>query len=194
MLSDADRAYLASPAASDLVRQSIDSPQNWTLRDGTQITGRLVDYMQGDMTIQRRRGRIYVNDRPLANLPEFYQLLIPKIVAHFENLPSVDRQSFEAWLARQRGQRRTFALEGVVLETDTGDEYSVPFFLFADDEQSLLRGGYDAWLAARQGNDFQSQDDESFRLRALAAAQGAIGKYSIRSGSCSCSCRRFRPD
>jgi SLA1 homology domain 1, SHD1 len=169
-LSEADRAYVGSPAATDLARQSIDGRQTWTLRDGTQISGRLVDYMQGDMTIRRRRGRIYVNDRPLANLPEFYQLLVPKIVAHFEKAPSGDRQSLEAWLARQPGQRRTFALEGVVLETDSGDEYSVPFFLFSDDEQSLLRSGYDAWLAARKGNDFGAQDDESFRLQALAAA------------------------
>lgn len=170
-LSEADRAYVASPAAADLVRQAIDSVQTWTLRDGTEITGRLVDYMQGDMTIRRRRGRIYVNDRPLANLPEFYQLLIPKIAAHFENLPGGDRPSLEAWLARQPGQRRTFALEGVVLETESGDEYSVPFFLFSDDEQSLLHSGYDAWLTTGKGRDFDAQDDESFRLQALAAAR-----------------------
>ena len=139
--------------------------------NGAKIVGRVVDFAQGDMSVQMRRGRVYVNDRPLENLPEFYQLLLPQIVAHFENMSFGDRQSFESWLVRQRGQRRTYSLEGIVLETENGDEYSVPFFLFADDDQTLLKSGYEGWAAARSGDDFGALDDRAFRLRSLAAAR-----------------------
>ena len=75
----------------------------------------------------------------LDNLPEFYQLLIPKIVAQLENLPRADRRSLESWLVRQRGEPRTFHLDGVVLETENGDEYGVPFVLFSDDDLKVLK-------------------------------------------------------
>jgi hypothetical protein len=170
-LSRQDREYLQSKEADELSRQSIEGLQTWTLRNRAKVVGRVVDYAQGDMTIQRRRGRIYVSDRPLANLPEFYQRLVPKIVAHFEDLPRGDHESLEAWLSRQRGQRRTFSLEGVLLETENGDEYTLPFFLFADDEQKLLKSGYEGWATARNGDDFGALDDLAFRLRSLAAAR-----------------------
>jgi hypothetical protein len=170
-LSSGDREYLKSNDADALARKSIEAMQTWTLRDGAKVVGRVVDYTQGDMTIQRRRGRIYVNDRPLGNLPEFYQLLVPKIVAHFENLQRGDRQSFETWLVRQRGQRRTFSLEGVVLELENGDEYAVPFFLFSDDDLRVLKPDYDEWLTARKGDDLDTLDERAFLLRSLAAAR-----------------------
>lgn len=170
-LSSQDREYLKSKDADELARKSIEGLQTWTLRDGAKIVGRMVDYAHGDMTIQRRRGRIYVNDRPLENLPVFYQLLVPKIVAHFENLRGADRQSLEAWLVRQRGQRRTFSLEGVVLELENGDEYAVPFFLFSDDDLKVLKSDYDEWLTAHNGDDFDALDDRAFLLRSLAAAR-----------------------
>jgi hypothetical protein len=170
-LSAADREYLKSKEAEEQSRRSIDGLQTWALEGGGKLVGRVVDFAQGELSIQRRRGRIYVNDRPLANLPEFYQQLLPKVVAHFENLPEGTRESLEAWLARQRGQRRTFALKGIVLETENGDEYSVPFFLFTDAEQKLLQSGYADWAAARSGADFTSQEERAFRLRSLAAAR-----------------------
>lgn len=170
-LSPQDREYLRSKEAEERSRGSLEGMQTWTLSGGGKLVGRIVDYAQGQLSIQRRRGRIYVNDRPLANLPEFYQLLLPRVVAHFENLPEGSRESLDRWIEQQRGQRRTFALEGVVLKTENGDEYSVPFFLFADDEQALLKSGYQDWLADRQGDNYAALDDRSFRLRSLAAAR-----------------------
>ncbi len=171
ILSSPDREYLTSKDADELARKSIEGRQTWTLRDGAKIVGRVVDYTHGTLALQRRRGRIYVNDRPLENLPEFYQLLVPKIVAHFENLRGADRRSLETWLVRQRGQRRTFELEGVVLELDNGDEYAVPFFLFADDDLKVLKLGYDEWLAVHNRNEFDAEDERAFLLRSLAAAR-----------------------
>lgn len=170
-LSAQDREYLQSQEAAGVSRQSLDRVQTWTLANDGKLVGRVVDFAQGQLVIQRRRGRVYVNDRPLENLPEFYQLLLPRVVAHFENLPEGNRASFDRWIVQQRGQRRTFTLEGIVLETESGDEYSVPFFLFADDDRALLKSGYRGWLDDRQGDNFAALDDRSFRLRVLAAAR-----------------------
>ncbi len=170
-LSDADREYLRSPEAQELARKSADSLQTWTLIDGKTIVGRIVDYTIRDVTIQRRRGRIYVNDRVFENLPELYQQLIPSFVAHFEELPRVDRRSFDAWLLRQRGQPRTFRLEGVVLETENGDEYALPFFLFSEDDLKVLMPGWDEWLVVHGTDGYDAQQDNAFLLQSLAAAR-----------------------
>jgi hypothetical protein len=170
-LAEKDREYLKSTEAGDVARKSTDELQTWKLRDGTELIGRVVDYAAVDMSIQRRRGRIYVNERVLDNLPEFYQQLIPKIVAHFENLQRADRRALESWLVRQRGQARSFHLEGVVFETQNGDEYAVPFFLLPDELLKVLNPGWDEWLEAHRGNDDNAREDHAFLLRSLAAAR-----------------------
>lgn len=172
-LSAQDLEYLKSKEADELARRSIDGLQTWTLQGGGKLVGRVVDFAQGNMTIQRRRGRILVNDRPLDDLPEFERLLVPKVVAHFEKLPDGNRETFDAWLARQRSQRETFSfpLEGVIFESENGYRYSVPFFLFTAEDQALLNSGYQEWIGARGGDDTDLSTDQLFRLRTLAAAR-----------------------
>lgn len=170
-LSDEDRKYLASDEAAKVASGWTDGQQTWTLRDGTKIVGRLVDYTSRDLTIQRRRRRIYVNDRAFDNLPEFYQQMAPAIVAHFEKLPRGDRRGLQNWLTQQGGQPRTFKVDGVILETENGDEYGVPFFLFSDEDQAVLKPGWEESLAARGGKNFAAQEDHAFWLQSLAAAR-----------------------
>jgi hypothetical protein len=170
-LSDKDREYLKSKEAGDLANRTTEDSQTWTLRDGTKLAGRVVDYASRDVTIQRRRGRVLVNDRWLENLPEFYQRLLPQVVDHFEKLDSADRRGLDAWVLRQRGQPRTFHLKGIVFETDSGDEYAVPFFLLSDRDQGLLGAGFDRWLASQHRDDYDQQDDLAFLLRLLAVAR-----------------------
>lgn len=167
-LSDADRQFLQSEEANSAMSAATGGMQTWMLTNGLKVVGRVVDYARRDVTLQRRRGNIYVNDRRFDNLPEIYQKMIPFIVAHFDRLNRPDREGLTAWLVRQRGEPRTFTVEGVVLELENGDEYGVPFFFFSDEDQQLLRPGWDEWLAAHE--DFQRQSDSAFRLQSLAAA------------------------
>ncbi len=170
-LSESDREYLASAEAREAEKAWTDGLQTWTLRDGAKIVGRLVDYVSRDVTIQRRRRRIYVNDRALDNLPEFYQQMVPAIVAHFDQLPRADRRSLQNWAARQGGRPRSFQVDGVILETENGDEYGVPFFLFADEDLAVIKPGWNEWLAASGGDDDDAQQDHAFLLQSLAAAR-----------------------
>lgn len=170
-LSAKDREFLKSPEGGRLAQNALGGEQTWNLRNGAKLVGRIVDYASRDITIQRRRGRIYVNDRVFDNLPDFYQQLLPQIVADSEGLQRPDRRALEAWLVRQRGEARTFHVDGVVLETPNGDEYAVPFGLFSEADLKLLKGRWNDWLAAQKGDDYASQGERAFLLRSLAAAR-----------------------
>lgn len=170
-LSEEDHKYLAASEARKAEDAWIDGPQTWTLRDGTKVAGRLVDYASRDVTVQRRRRRIYVNDRAFDNLPEFYQQVVPAIVAHFEKLPRGDRRALQAWAGRQGGLAKTFKVDGVILETENGDEYGIPFFLFSDEDLAVIKPGWDEWLAVSRGDNVQTKADQAFLIRSLAAAR-----------------------
>jgi hypothetical protein len=167
-LSDADRKFLATEDATTAMTSALGVDQTWTLANGLKVVGRVVGFARHDVTLQRRRRHIYVNDRRLDNLPEIYQRMVPYIVAHFDRLNQPDRAGLTAWLVRQRGQARTFTVEGVVFELENGDEYGVPFFFFSEEDQQLLKPGWEEWLAAH--DNFDRQSDMAFRLQSLAAA------------------------
>lgn len=166
-LSQSDRDFLKSEKASDITSKN-NELQTWTMANGLKMLGHVVDFARLDVTIQRRRGRVYVNDRPFGNLPEVYQMMLPRIVSFFEKINLEDKNGLDAWAVRQRGLPRKFTLEGVVLELENGDEYVVPFFLFSEEDQRLLKGGWERWLAAH--GDYDQQQDHSFQLQALVAA------------------------
>jgi hypothetical protein len=167
MLSHEDQEYLKSKEASEISRQLQDKMQTWTMRSGLKVRGRVVDYARRDLTLQRRRGKIYVNDRVFDNLPEVYRIMLPKIVAHFDNNQITSAKDLESWLVRQKGQPRTFTCEGVLLELENGDEYAVPFFFFSEEDLQALEPGWREWLAAHEPDE---REDRGFMLQSLAAA------------------------
>jgi hypothetical protein len=167
-LSKDDQTYLAKQEVAELTHPSTDGMQTWTMVSGFKAIGRVVSYGRKDVTIQRRHGQIYVNDRRFDNLPEIGQKMLPKIVSHFENTEINDKRELQAWVLKLRGEPRTYACEGVVLELENGDEYGVPFFLFSADDQKLLRPGWERWLAADK--DRAKQEHESFLLQSQAKA------------------------
>lgn len=167
-LSDDDVKYLESQEATDAVKSTADQKQTWHLRGGTTLVGRVVDYDRRELVIQRRRGKIYVNDRLFSNLPQPYQLMVPRLVGHFENQALDTPQSFEAWVLRQKGQPRSFTVEGVILELETGDEYPVPFLFFTDADRAVLEPGWERWKAANP--DSSAQETESLVLQHSAEA------------------------
>lgn len=168
-LSQADREFLKTKEAADARDGLSKRTQTWTMADGTRVVGKVVDFTRKDVTIQRRRGRIYVNDRAFDNLPAIYQAMLPRIVNHFDRINPVDKSGLETWAVRQRAQPRTFQLEGVVMEFEGGDEYAIPFFFFAPEDLALLQGGWNEWLDAH--DDFNRREQQSFLLQSLAAAR-----------------------
>ncbi len=168
-LSEKDQEFLAAEETRLASEQKMGRQQTWTTRGGLEILGNIVDYVAKDVTVQRRRGKIYVNDRSFENLPEVYKKIVPKVVSHFEDKPIDDEASLRSWLVHRKGRPATYQCEGVVVELASGDEYAIPFFLLSDKDLEVLRPGWDAWVAAQ--DDHQSQTNLSGELRALAAAR-----------------------
>ena len=167
-LSPADREYLNSPEAGEINRKNIRSAQVWTTSSGLKLSGRVVDYVRAEVTVQRRRGRMYVNDRVFDNLPEPYRKLLPEVIEYFDGVQIPDDRALQQWLLSLRGQPRTFLIEGVILEWENGDEYAIPFFAFSEQDRAWLKQGWAEWLAAQY--DQKERDDLAFRLEAYAAA------------------------
>jgi SLA1 homology domain 1, SHD1 len=170
-LSQADRDYLKGKEAGDAAKKVSGAIQTWTLRSGEKILGRVVGFARKSMTVQRRRGNIYVNDRLLENLPKIYQTMIPKIVAHDANLVRDDRQALEDWLVTQKGQPQAFTIEGPLFEFEGGDEYVIPFFFFSMGEQNLLKPGWDQWVAANNKKQYDQASTQEFLVQSLMAAR-----------------------
>lgn len=167
-LSKEDRAFLESKEARQIHAANIEQVQTWTTIRGLKVIGRVVDFARRDVTLQRRRGRIYVNDTVYRNLPDVYQTMLLKVVEHFESIEMPSKQALETWVRNLRGQPRTYKLEGVIFELENGDEYGVPFFLFSEQDQEVLRPGWESWL--KDVEDHEKRDDHAFRLQSLAAS------------------------
>lgn len=167
-LCDADREYCGGEEAAKAAAGVIEAPQTWHLKSGLKVPGRLVDYVRREVTMQRRRGKVYVNDRQFENLPDVYKKVAPKIVGYYEQNQVDDERKLTSWLVRRKGQPVTYTVDGVILELPSGDEYAVPFFLFSDEDLEVLRPGWEAWLAA--AGEYDTQQDRSFELQSLAAA------------------------
>lgn len=167
-LSEADRNFLKRQSANGEASGVMDAPQLWTLRSGLKAPGRLVDYTQRNVVIERKRGHVYVNGRRFENLPKIYQKVAPMVVAEFEGNQVSDGDSLERWLVHRKGQPVQYTVDGVVLEIESGDEYALPFFLFSEKDLQVLQPGWDAWLQAH--GDYDTQQDHSFQLQSLAAA------------------------
>ena len=193
-LSEEDREYLRSTEGVERSKKHLDEEQSWELIDGYKLIGTLVDYTRTKVTIQRRRGKIYVNDRLFDALPPVYQTIVIKTLGQFEQIADVDQDKFTRWVAQLHGRPRTFDVDGIVMELKDGNEYTIPFVLFNPRSLRLLRGGWEAWLSASESKDYNALNDESFHLQAQAAAiirnqqisqQIAVTQYNldlVRSG------------
>jgi hypothetical protein len=167
-LSEDDQEFLKSKEGAAEERARADRLQTWTFRGGFKASGRLVDYIRKDVTLARRRARVYVNDRPLDNVPEVYQVIARRIVTHFDGTPIETNHDIEKWLQKKNNQPQKFTCEGVILELENGDEYAIPFFMFSDTDQELLKPGWERWNQAKEDESLQAR--ERFLLEAQARA------------------------
>jgi hypothetical protein len=159
-LSQEDQDYLKSKEGADAAERAGKGQQVWTLKSGVKVSARVVEYGRRDVTIQRRRGSIFVNDRPFDNLNGIQQKVTCKIVSYFEKTKLEDKKDIEKWILAFKGEPKTYTCDGVMLELENGDEYGVPFFLFSDDDLKVMQPGWKQWLVAHQADEKAQADSE----------------------------------
>lgn len=165
-LSKSDREFVEREAQK--TENASGTTQIWELKSGVKLPGRLVGFDKHPVVIQRRLGKIYVNDRRFEKIPGVYRAIIPKIVEHFTGEQFTGNHDFEAWAKKQKGEPRTFECAGIMLELEDGDLYCAPFFLFTDEVVEMLKPGWERWLAAKE--DYEAKEKESFLAHAQAEA------------------------
>lgn len=149
-LCEEDREYLKSKEAIEIHNSNLDQTQTWAMTNGLKVVGKVVDYERDEVVIKQQAGVVVVNDKPFDDLPVIYQKILLRVIETVESTPMPNKKALENWVGTattfQDGQSKTFNLEGVVLELQDGSQYAVPFYLFAKQEQSLLKSGWDAWV------------------------------------------------
>jgi hypothetical protein len=166
-LSKADQEYLKSNEAADAATKSATGEQTWTMRNGLKVSARVVGYGRRDVTLQRRRSKVYVNDRVFDNLAGVQQKVVLRIVSHFENTSVETKEDLEEWILKLKGAPKTYTVDGVLLELENGDEYGVPFFLFSDEDLKVLEPGWQQWLAAHQAREQAAESRAAKEREAL---------------------------
>jgi hypothetical protein len=165
-LSPADQKYVQSAEAAEAVNNRGAKKQVWTMRNGLEVVGKVIDYVRKDVTFSMTRGKIYVNDQLFDNLTGVQQKVVPLVAAQFTERNITDKAGLFDWLKRRKGEPLTFTVEGVQMEMENGDLYAVPFFLFSDQALAVLKPGWDEWAA--KNASFEQQQETELRLQTAA--------------------------
>ena len=161
-LCEDDQKFLAEQAKNK--RQD-----KLVLKNGLELTADVVEYGRREVTLKRSFGRLYVNDTLFKNLPEVYRRMIPNIVTHFEGKTFNNDRELATWVGQQEGEKKSYTLDGVMLELENGDRYGVPFFFFSDSDQQRLKPGFSKWSDAVKEERYR--EDLSLEMKARYEAQ-----------------------
>jgi hypothetical protein len=95
-LSKEDQQYLNENRFVESDRAA-EGLHDWNLSNGLKVRARVVGYGRRELVLQRRSGKLLVNDRRFENLPEIYQRMIPKIVGHINKSKIDSPESLQRW-------------------------------------------------------------------------------------------------
>jgi hypothetical protein len=170
-LSQADQEFLQQREAERRLRDPVPLPQaeapvaadeqlqTWTSRDGFTFKGSIIGFGRRDITIRRVTRLIDVNGVAFTNLDPVTQYIVLQIVAELDD-PSVQTErDLDRWVRRQGGQPRTFTVEGVLLRLTDGSNVPVPFFVFSEQDQSVLRPGWEQWQDEQTSDVDRQRED-----------------------------------
>ncbi len=172
-LSQQDRDYVTSKETMDAYRKSANEMQTWTSADGLKIPGRVIAYGKNDLVVQRKVGKVFVNNQPFARIDPLHQKLILKIISSLEETKIEDQSQLEAWSKSLGAAAKAYPLEGVLMKLESGDEISVPFFLFSKKDLAVLQPGWEQWLS--------NEEDEAARERESLMVQSSAMQYQRES-------------
>ncbi len=170
-LSQADRDFVQSKEAEDTVRKSAEELQTWTTKDGVKVRGRVTAFGRKPLQLQRKLGQVYVDGSRFTSIDPLHQRVILKIVSHLEKTELTDEKQLTEWAKTLGAQPRTYTLEGVLLQLESGDEIGVPFFLFSPQDLQVLKPGWEVWLEQAESEETRKREDFLMRSQAMAYQQ-----------------------
>lgn len=167
-LSAKDQEYVRSQEAQDAERKAADEMQTWTAKDGMKVRGRVLAYGRKPLTIQRKLRTVHINDKPFSRLDPLHQKLVLRIMSKLEDQQFENEKQLDQWAKKLGTTPKSYLLEGVILQLESGDEIGVPFFLFSTEDLAVLEPGWELWKEREESN--ASREHESFLVRSAARA------------------------
>ncbi len=167
-LSENDQAYVQKLHEDDERTDKSESMQVWTSRHGMKVYGIVVDYVKRDVSIVRQRGKVYVDQKRFDNLSGVYKNLVRDLVVRNEAIELKNEAEFKNWVKKQGGKKKTYKVEGIMMELEDGDLYIVPFQFFDESSREILKAGWADWDKAK--DDEEQRKQEKLRLQAEASA------------------------
>lgn len=166
-LCEDDQQFVANYLDSRKDETDPERMQTWKSRDGLQFRGRVTGYGSREVVLSYVSGTIRVNNKPIHEIDQIYQKMIPLIVAEFDDDSVTDEKSLRLWARKLRGKQTAFTVDGVRMRLENHEEIAIPLFLFSDEERTVLEQGWDTWKAE------SSKEEERHRESFLAEASAA---------------------
>lgn len=166
-LSSEDQEFVHSTEADQAKPKSADEMQTWTTKDGMKIRGQVMAYGSKEVVVQRNLGKVYFDGKEFSTIDNLHQRVILRVMSQLENTKFEDQKSLEQWARNTlRGEPRRYKLDGVLMHLESGDEVSVPFFMFSPEDLKILQPGWELWQERKESEE--SREKESFLMRAAA--------------------------
>ncbi len=167
-LSVADNEYIRSQTVEDAAKKSADEMQTWTGVEGLKVRGKVLAFGKQEMKVQRKLGKVHIDDKAYSMIDPLHQVLLLKIFSHLEERKFENEAQLEEWAKSLGGKPKIYTLEGVLMELESGDKVSAPFFLFSSEDLKVLKPGWELWLEKQESEE--SQERESLMMRSAAMA------------------------
>lgn len=178
-LSESDRTFIKDYLKAQPAAKNPEQMQQWTGRDGFTFKGRVIGYGTRKITLSFFGDHLRVNKQPIREIDPIYKMMIPKIVAEFDDRSVKTETDLRKWGKKLRGKDRTLEVDGVLMRLANREEVAVPLFLFSEDERTVLEQGWDTWHAA--ASEQASQERESFLAEASAAEYQRSRAQQVKS-------------
>lgn len=168
-LSQNDQEYLAQQRSDT---PAIPTPDpvtpyyKWALLDGFKLNARVLSYGQDTITLQDRNNQILVNDQNLGELDSTHRGLILRLAEKYIGRKFATPAELQSWLAQQNSQPHSMAVQGVLMQLESGAKIPLPFDFFGDAERAFLAAGSGQYFSEETSTDYRSRED--FLLRTAA--------------------------
>jgi hypothetical protein len=172
-LSEDDKAFVKSYLADSSGETDPKEMHTWTGREGFRFRGRVVGYGTRTIVVAHDRGTTTIDKKTMDKLDEIYQLMLPKVIAEYDDESVKTKEDMQKWGRRLRGKDKSFTLDGVRMELANGETIAVPLFLFSPDERKLLEQGWETWKS-QETEDTAKRREEFLTVAAAAEYQRAM--------------------
>ncbi|TWT92747.1 SHD1 domain-containing protein [Stieleria varia] len=157
-LSDADKEYVRSKEAAEQTEKESSQLQTWTSARGLKVRGRVLAYGRKQLNVQRQLGKVMINDQPFDRLSDLKKTVVLRTLSHLEGT-EMDKTGLEKWARTLGPNIKSYPLEGVLMELESGDVIGVPFFLFSPEDLAILEPGWNQWVAQTADEEARSRED-----------------------------------